>query len=261
MCERVGGVSHVRNVVLCVLLCGGERYEWVYIGGAPKLTVWDFLCETSWTYMRPLLNWSQTPVELALRPVELVWTSTKPSSKNLVWLESNRPKSVEPPLVPVQPPGMSAWQTICQSESELSSDPDTGWTCPYGQFNWFKEKTSRTSPRAGSTGFDQRVSQFKSSWTILKTRSTQFKSSWTILKTSSTQLKSSWTVLKISSTVFELEGSLFPKPHSSWTHIVSKRFCFRNSFWILEAWAFKNTNLFLDPLDSTMIPILKLNKI
>jgi hypothetical protein len=40
--ERVGGVSQVRNGVQVVLFSGGERWEWVYIGGAPKLAVFDF---------------------------------------------------------------------------------------------------------------------------------------------------------------------------------------------------------------------------
>jgi hypothetical protein len=40
--ERVGGVSQVRNGVQVVLYCGGEWWEWVYIGGAPKLAVFDF---------------------------------------------------------------------------------------------------------------------------------------------------------------------------------------------------------------------------
>jgi hypothetical protein len=40
--ERVGGVSQVRNGVQVVLFCWGERWEWVYIGGAPKLAIFDF---------------------------------------------------------------------------------------------------------------------------------------------------------------------------------------------------------------------------
>jgi hypothetical protein len=46
MCERVGGVSEVRNGVWCTLLCGGERQGWVYIGGTPKLVVW-LLCSNT----------------------------------------------------------------------------------------------------------------------------------------------------------------------------------------------------------------------
>ena len=57
--ERVGGVSQVRNGVQVVLCCGGERWEWVYIGGAPKLAVFDFS--------------AQKPVEPVPKPVEPVF--------------------------------------------------------------------------------------------------------------------------------------------------------------------------------------------
>ena len=60
--ERVGGVSQVRNGVQVVLCCGGERWEWVYIGGAPKLAVFDFS--------------AQKPVEPVPKPVEPVFSKS-----------------------------------------------------------------------------------------------------------------------------------------------------------------------------------------
>jgi hypothetical protein len=57
--ERVGGVSQIRNGVQVVLFYGGERWEWVYIGGAPKLVVFDFS--------------AQKPVEPVPKPVEPVF--------------------------------------------------------------------------------------------------------------------------------------------------------------------------------------------
>jgi hypothetical protein len=57
--ERVGGVSQVRDGVQVVLFCGGERWEWVYIGGAPKLAIFDFS--------------AQKPVERVPKPIEPVF--------------------------------------------------------------------------------------------------------------------------------------------------------------------------------------------
>lgn len=90
--ERVGGVSQVRNGVQVVLFCGGERWEWVYIGGAPKLAVFDFS--------------AQKPVEPVPKPVEPVFKKLRTA----FWLTQQTgrkkwtvQKPVEPVLKPVEP--------------------------------------------------------------------------------------------------------------------------------------------------------------
>jgi len=95
--ERVGGVSQVRNGVQVVLFCGGERWEWVYIGGAPKLAVFDFS--------------AQKPVEPVPKPVEPVSTRQKP---------------VE---CPVECPAEPVFSKKVNSAKTGWTCFKTGWTC------------------------------------------------------------------------------------------------------------------------------------
>ena len=123
--ERVGGVSQVRNGVQVVLFCGGERWEWVYIGGAPKLAVFDFS--------------AQKPVEPVPKPVEPVFKKLRTA----FWLTQQTgrkkwtvQKPVEPVLKPVEPVSTRQKPVECPVEcpaepafSKKVNSAKTGWTC------------------------------------------------------------------------------------------------------------------------------------
>jgi hypothetical protein len=116
--ERVGGVSQVRNGVQVVLSCGGERWEWVYIGGAPKLAVFDFSAQKPVEPVpKPVFKKLRTAFWLTQQTGRKKWTVQKPVGPVLkpVELVSTRQKLVECPAEPVF--------------FKKVNSAKTGWTC------------------------------------------------------------------------------------------------------------------------------------
>ena len=138
--ERVGGVSQVRNGVQVMLFYGGERWEWVYIGGAPKLAVFDFS--------------AQKPVEPVPKPVEPVFQK---AAHNFL-------------------ADTADWQKKVNSAKTGWTCFKTGWTCFKTGWTCFHQtKTGWVSGWvSGWTSIFKKVNSAKTGWTCFKTGWTCF---------------------------------------------------------------------------------------